>query len=102
MILMIKLAGVLILGFNLFTLFKIYKADIHQKWWKYLLPILLNFPTFVATMDAGLSWKFLAFQFLGTDIMIGYQSHYAVAALPIGSLYIWWKLQYWIVSKEFE
>lgn len=102
MVLLINIAGTLIMIFNLFTIWKIYRTDIYQKWWKYLLPLFVNFPTFIASIDTGLSWKFLAFQLLGSHIMIGFQSHIAIAALPIGSLYIWWKLEYWKVSKEFS
>lgn len=102
MILCIKLLGILFMSFNLFTLWRIYKANVYLKWWKYLLPILINFPTLNANQDIGFYWKFLNFLFLGSDIMIGNQDYYAKAALPLGALYIWWKIRGWEVSKEFD
>ncbi len=102
MVLIVKLLGILFLSFNLFTLWKIFKANIYIKWWKYLLPILINFPTLNANQDNGFSWKVLNFLFLGSDLMLGYQDYYAKAALPLGSLYIWWKLRGWEVSKDFD
>lgn len=101
MFLLIKIAGVLALCFNLFTFWKIYKADIKEKWWKFVLPLFVNFPTFVMSLEGGFDWKFFAFQVLGSDLAIGFQSHFAVAALPIGSLYIWWKMGYWESEKNF-
>ncbi|MBK6372086.1 MAG: hypothetical protein IPO45_04775 [Saprospiraceae bacterium] len=102
MVLIVKLLGILFLSFNLFTIWKIYKANIYNKWWKYLLPVFINFPTFFADKNIGFDWKLLSFYFLGSDLMLGYQDFYSAAAIPIGSLYIWWKLRGWEVNKEFD
>lgn len=102
MILIIKILGIIVFSFNLFTIWKIYKADIYQKWWKYLLPLLVNFPTFTITQEKGLDWKLLSFQLLGSNLEFGYQDYYAIAAIPIGSLYVWWKLSRWKLDKEYD
>jgi len=102
MVLTLKLFGILFLSFNLITIWKIYRADIDNKLWKYLLPIFLNFPTFFADKNLGFNWKLFSFYFLGSDIMIGYQNSYGIAAIPIGSLFIWWKIRGWEVSKEYD
>ena len=102
MLIFIKILGILVISFNLFTIWKIYKSDIYQKWWKYLLPLFVNFPTFIATKEAGLVWKLLSFQLLGSNLEFGYQGYYAIAAIPIGSLYAWWKLSRWKLDKEYD
>jgi hypothetical protein len=102
MILFIKIVGIIVISFNLFTIWKIYKADVYQKWWKYLFPVIVNFPTFIATKEFGFDWKLFSLYSFGSNIAFGYEDNISIASLPIGSFYIWWKLRGWEIDKEFD
>jgi hypothetical protein len=87
---------------NIFTLYKIYKADILKKMVRSLFPILLNFPALALNEFGDISFKFLHFQLLGFGNGIWQGVIYAVITIPSGSLWVFYKMDNWIREKEMQ
>jgi len=109
-ILLFKILGWVIVLFNFYTIFLLWKSNIFKKWWRMLLPILLNFLTLIYSQYQGWFFKIFQFQFLG---YIGSQKNYQLStfedvllgesvliSFPIGALIVFYKLENWKRFKE--
>ncbi len=108
-VLTFKIIGWGVFLFNIFTIYILWKSNIFNKWLKMLLPLLLNFPSFIYSEFQGLHFKFLMFQVLGRGDFVNYQPNpfeeillgeSALFSIPIGSLYVFYKLENWERLKE--
>ncbi len=84
-----------VFAFNIYMIIKVRKSNLRKKWQKYLAIILLNVPTIGWSAVGGLFFKLLNFQImLGISFsMVGYLNTAWAFGIPLGSLYVFWKLK---------
>ncbi|MEG0983589.1 hypothetical protein [Algoriella sp.] len=98
----ILLVGLLIPIFNIYVFNMIRKSQLKRKWLKYIVLIILNFPTIKYFPLEGFDFQFFNFQFLGYGF--SYYSIFSnvVIALPIGAIYWFWKLKKLQKEQEYN
>ncbi|GAB4034751.1 hypothetical protein [Spirosoma jeollabukense] len=105
-----SLLGWVVLALNLYAIYKVWKANVFSKWWKILLPILVNLPTLTYSAAQGVGFQLLNFLLFGKGVAQNYQSNPfepVIAgetisfALPLGALYVFYKLDNWVRTKEY-
>ena len=98
----ILLLGLLIPIFNIYVFNMIRKSQLKRKWLKYIVLIILNFPTIKYFPLEGFDFQFFNFQFLGYGF--SYYSIFSnvVIALPIGAIYWFWKLKKLQKEQEYN
>lgn len=89
------LLAVSIFAFNVYMIVVVRKSNLKKKWQKYLAIILLNVPTVGWSAIGGFFFKLLNFQImLGVSFsMMGYMDTAWAFGIPLGSLYVLWKLK---------
>jgi hypothetical protein len=86
--------GVVVLAFNIYALVLVKRSQVIKKWQKYLLILLANAPTLSYNVLYGFSVKILSLQLLGLAFgAMGYAGTYISICLPLGSMYVLWKLK---------
>jgi hypothetical protein len=87
--------AVSVFAFNVYMIIKVRKSNLKKKWQKYLAIILLNVPTIGWSAVGGFFFKLLNFQImLGISFsMMGYMNTVWALGIPLGSLYVFWKLK---------
>lgn len=87
--------AVSVFAFNVYMIIQVRKSNLKKKWQKYLAIILLNVPTIGWSAVGGFFFKLLNFQImLGISFsMMGYMNTVWALGIPLGSLYVFWKLK---------
>jgi hypothetical protein len=101
---MVGLLAVAVAAVNVLTLVKILKSNVYRKAVKMLIVLIFNVPTIVYSVMNGFSFKLLSFQLLlgvGGSFM-GYAGTTWSIGLPVGSLFVWWKIKNWERDKELD
>ena len=87
--------------FNIYILRRVHRSDMANKWQSYLIIILFNVPAVGYALSHGMFYDFFAGQyFLGFGfVKMGYGSRW-IFGVPLGSLYILWKLKKGKYTKD--
>lgn len=84
----------IVLGFNIFVMYKVYKSDVRRKWLKFLMILLLNLPSIGYSAINGVFFKIIYINLLGVSFSYSsYWSTYLVISFPIGAIIVYWKLK---------
>ncbi|RDC64515.1 hypothetical protein AHMF7616_03129 [Adhaeribacter pallidiroseus] len=85
----------MVFAFNVYMIVQVRRSNVRKKWQKYLAIIFLNVPTIGWSAVGGFFFKLLNFQImLGIGFsMMGYLNTVWSLGMPLGSLYVLWKLK---------
>jgi len=88
------LLALLVLGFNIYVIIRVYKSDVVRKWLKYLIIVLLNIPVIGYHAIGGVFFKLLSFQLLGIGFSAdNYLNTYWAIGVPLGAIIVLWRLK---------
>jgi hypothetical protein len=88
--------------FNIYMLRRVYHSDMVNKWQKYLAILFINIPAIGYAPVQGIFFRLFANQFfLGFYfVKMGYPGSTWVFGIPLGALYILWKLKKGNYTKD--
>jgi hypothetical protein len=92
----------LVFAFNVYVIIQIKRSTVIKKWKKYLPVILFNVPTLGYNAMGGFFFKLIYFQLmLGISFAhMGYSGSSASFGIPIGAIYVLWKLRNGLYKTE--
>lgn len=83
----------LVLSFNIFVIFKVYKSNVTRKWIKYMMIACLNLPTIGMSSIGGFFFRFISIRAMGIGVGWGnYFNTYWAVGIPLGGIVVLWRL----------
>jgi len=86
--------ALIVLSFNLFTIWKVVKSNLVGKWKWIIAIVVLNYPTFIYSVTQGpfISWKNIQALFGVSYSIADFDEMKVMIGLPIGAIWVLYKL----------